>query len=576
MTIGLLSWFDHHPLAYWAFAYGAAAFLLGYTGWILSQWDPKPRWKLGEIAAFILILLVLLAGRWPILCASNFLNPDESQQIAGGITLLHDPVFWRSVDGATAGPVNFYLLSLPGVLGFSVNYFTARLTGLILIFGGIWFTYRTVRLAHPHLPALLGSTPLLLFFAWVTDGDLVHFSTEHAPIFLISCSIYYLLRPLFQQEQTRKINYSWAIAGLSTGLMPWAKLQSSVAMLALTATALLISWRDQSLSVSNRWSRLASFLIALLAPSLFFLLTLAITGVFNDFYQSYIVSNFVYVQSGSPLKEVIQSFIDNTRDTGSFPSLVIVTGASIIAVIVNCVMRKERPSLLLVFSGLWVVLGVCTSLSPRRGFPHYLLFMTMPMGFFIAAAFCEIWKEDHPLKSRQVLKVAVFCLVGVGVILGFRQKTSLPFTIGGLVYHWRAELSSTGNAVQPYIKKGDRLAVWGWYPHLHVELGIPQATRDAHSNRAIEPTPQRAYYQQRYLSDLKLNRPAVFVDAVGPDGFLYFDRKQFGHEFLPDLRTYISRNYTLVADVGMSRVYVRRDRVTLPLNTSSSKLNQSR
>jgi len=56
------------------------------------------------------LLLAVVAFRWPILWFPHQQNPDESQLIAGSITLRQDPVFWRSVDGGTAGPIDFYPL----------------------------------------------------------------------------------------------------------------------------------------------------------------------------------------------------------------------------------------------------------------------------------------------------------------------------------------------------------------------------------------------------------------------------------------------------------------------------------
>src|SRR5688572_6555404 len=50
---------------------------------------------------------VLLCFRWELILAPFEFNPDEAQLIAGALTLRHDPVFWRSVDGLTAGPFVF-------------------------------------------------------------------------------------------------------------------------------------------------------------------------------------------------------------------------------------------------------------------------------------------------------------------------------------------------------------------------------------------------------------------------------------------------------------------------------------
>jgi hypothetical protein len=52
------------------------------------------------------MLVTLFTFRRPIIFDNRqYVDPDESQLIAGAMTLQHDPTFWRSVDGSTLGPV---------------------------------------------------------------------------------------------------------------------------------------------------------------------------------------------------------------------------------------------------------------------------------------------------------------------------------------------------------------------------------------------------------------------------------------------------------------------------------------
>lgn len=54
--------------------------------------------------------------RWPLLWVPHHLNPDESRLIAGALARRHDPVFWHSVGGGTAGPLD-YFSAVAGRLG---------------------------------------------------------------------------------------------------------------------------------------------------------------------------------------------------------------------------------------------------------------------------------------------------------------------------------------------------------------------------------------------------------------------------------------------------------------------------
>src|SRR5262249_47968964 len=85
----------------------------------------------------LLVFLLLFAGRWPGFFRTREYNLDESHLLAGAMTLRHDFLFWRSVDGGTGGPLDFYALMPAGWLLGSDNYVSARLTALLLLAGAL-------------------------------------------------------------------------------------------------------------------------------------------------------------------------------------------------------------------------------------------------------------------------------------------------------------------------------------------------------------------------------------------------------------------------------------------------------
>ncbi len=108
---------------------------------------------------------------------------------------------------------------------------------------------------------------------------------------------------------------------------------------------------------------------------------------------------------------------------------------------------------------------------------------------------------------------------------------------------------------------GRLLRLGGWNCQLRVESGLPQATREAVSERQIRLSDQRdTYYRPRYLEDIMRNRPVFFVDAVGPGSFEFHDRATQAHETFPLLRVCVKLHYQLLSDLGYARIYVRNDR----------------
>src|SRR5215207_2009845 len=102
----LFIWLDHHSYIYWFLTAGPTLLLLWrikatVRGDVFGPAEVPRRTNWGDA---LVIFLFLLAWRWPFLLVAGEFNPDESQLIAGAITLAHDPVFWRSVDGTTSGP----------------------------------------------------------------------------------------------------------------------------------------------------------------------------------------------------------------------------------------------------------------------------------------------------------------------------------------------------------------------------------------------------------------------------------------------------------------------------------------
>jgi hypothetical protein len=199
--------------------------------------------------------------------------------------------------------------------------------------------------------------------------------------------------------------------------------------------------------------------------------------------------------------------------------------------------------------------------APGRLYPHYLLLLTFPLGLVVGLEFGFLLRMAEKHRLMHALLLTIFLVLGVGIQVGDRAWDRHPVqklvpTSGHRV--------GTVALIMSTKRAGDTLAVWGWRPELHVDIQLPQATREAHTAGQLHEGPQREYFRARFLADVRANRPAFFIDAVGSDGFNFQDRARQGHETFPALADFIRREYSPVGDPQPYRLYVRRDRVSAP------------
>ncbi len=550
----LFEWLDAHPHAYWA---GVAPVTLAYFALVVARLrspstTPPPgrdRWLHA-----LLLFAFLLAWRWPFLFAAHEYNPDESQLIAGALTLWHDPVFWRSVDGTTSGPLNFYALWPLHFLGLPFDYFSARLTGLLLVWLALLACHRLLAAWSTPAVAALLILPGAVFFAAATDWDFVHYSSEHTSLALMALAALGLLSP---PQTSQRLGWAGAFAA---GLLPWAKLQS------LPLAAALVGWKlwtiasGRETSSRDRQRQAAGLLLAAAIPSLMVMAAVTITGQLEPFVRGYILQNIHYVGDQVPLTTVIGSLVELSMHTGHFPaylggSLVIIALAGALGIKI-----RRRPDHFFISSGLLTAAAVVGVITPGRDFLHYLLLIPLPLTLWMGATVGAWWLEPGRTRIRRGVTAAVLTL-GVLPPLAFRMTQPAPAMVGRLTDDWRWPHSLPGAVVRAYSGPDDPLAVWGWDASFYVESGRPQATRDAHTQWSMVPSPQRDHHRQRYLDDFKQSEPLFFIDAVGPGQEFYPDRSRDGHESFPALATHVRDHYELLFDPGTVRIYRRTDSV---------------
>lgn len=565
MLKSLFQWLDRNPGSYWVLAGAATVLLVTWVGRTLRREYRGPvvpplipGWGDG-----VVLFLFLLAWRWPFLLVAYEYNPDESQMIAGAMTLVRDPVFWRSVDGGSSGPLNYYLMMPWHWVGAPLDYFTARLTCLLLTWGTLFVSLRTLARAYGCTAGWLGLLPAAGFFATLTHPELTNLSTENLPLLLVAMA-FGLLAGRAPADRFRL----WAACFLA-GAMPWAKLQSAPIGLALIGWAGWQVMRESGVTGPLRWRRLAELLLAAALPTLLVAGLAAATGQLEAAWRRYILQNILYVGTSEVVSygDALRAMWRNAQHDGRFPLLLGTTVAGVLATVGYFAGRRWRPPGLL---GAAVAVTLATAaaiVAPRREFLHYVLLLPVPLTFCFGAALGGWWNRLDTARSRLLL-------AGLGLAAGLlpvvtRGLQPTPSVFGGFVHHWKYPRSSAANLLHALTGRDDTLGVWGWACLLHVESGLPQATRDGTILWSIQDNPQQAYHRADYLADLRRSAPAVFVDAVGMGACVFTDRARQAHESFPDLADYIRRNYTLVVDLVDARIYARNGLATLRnLNTA--------
>jgi hypothetical protein len=213
--------------------------------------------------------------------------------------------------------------------------------------------------------------------------------------------------------------------------------------------------------------------------------------------------------------------------------------------------ERKTPAVLISFACFWLIASLYAATKSGNDFVHYLNFCIYPFGL-IGALFINKSFKNQPFPRLTALLI----LLPFVAVFGYKIVKHQPLNNYISTADHRVPLSNVSKLIGQHATAQDRLVVWGWMCRYHVETQMPQGTAENHSERCIYPHPMREKYYQRYLADLKQNRPKVFVDAV-PNSLWLNDRTTQAHEAFPELNELITKNYHLVGEADQTRVYIR-------------------
>jgi len=553
------------------------------------------------------IAAALLFCRFTTLLEFEF-NPDEGQFLASAQKLFYDPNFFHAVDTGTSGPINIYPLMLPAILGFSPDFASSRMLVIAIILVSAFLLYRSIACIATEELARLAILPFIGAFAVFKDRELIHYSSEHVPLLLISLAFYLSVR-IFRDPSRHATPV--ILLGLLVSAAFFAKMQSVPIVAAEAVVALACVYATGH--AGKVW-RPALLLVAGGLP-LPLLNTIACVGagIWNDFWMSYIRANSSYADTHSTFVGNLQGFIQYVLapnevlcflfvvmaigvawlvgKRGSFVQLTVVSATVAAAVLLAPLNRLT----LYAFLGLLAicVLPVAVVLQYRRG-----AFGADPVRWFgvlslasLAAAVFSVYVAHHAFVHYLVLLFLPLCACLAWMLIRNPATPLLALMLVLVVayqcYLWSfqddhvfrdvvAQLRPPeGELIRSLTSPTGRIFVWGWTVRPFLASGRVPSTRDTNvsncfraynlmaSPPVITPTPASQtvsrYYEQRILADLRASSPELFIDAVGPTSWFLGDRKYYGFEQFPDIAAFVQANYVFLKDQFDQRYYQRRD-----------------
>ncbi len=544
--------FDTQPTLYWLLGFGGLVVLSGFT--LLPYF--KPTIKIADGWFLLLLVALLVMMRLPVVLFNQEIDPDESQNISHAITLWTDPVYWRSVDGTTIGPLDQYVLLIPKLFGLPFDYTSARWVGLACVVIALFFFYFSAKLWFGQSVARLALLPPLALFAFTQHSGFVHYTSEHVPMAILSVVLWLFVR-IYTHTGSYHRKFFWL--GFFAGMTPFGKLQAIPALSVIILFALIWLYRER------RHGRLPSFersALLLLAGTLLFLLMVSglagYAGVFQDFIKFYFGANLAY-GSGQSLWA---GFINLPKYLSKVVDFQVFVGLSFLLTVVTLATGWSRKPVfktsffIVCFCIFFLLASLYAVLKPGNEFTHYLLWLIFPVSLLNAWLLSELMELG--LKSQRIWALA-WC-GGIILTIGFRVAQAQPLN----QYPSHATLnrqlpeSLVSKTIKKYAQAGDTLVVWGWMCRYYVETQMVEGTAENHTERCIFEHSMRNEYRERFLSNIQRTKPKVFVDAVGKNNHWVTDRATQGHESFGDLGDFVKNHYLYMGMVDETRIYVRK------------------
>ncbi len=529
---------------------------------IAASKEALPAWF--DAAYIGLGTLFIIATRLPILELSRDLQPDEAQYGANALMAASGWLNWDTLDSGSSGPLQSMVQAWPLLLGCDITFTTIHITGAVLASLMIACVYLTLRRALGPIYGVMFTLPTTIFLGGTTYFDLVHSTSLYLPITLS------LFGTFVTVSVWRRRSLRLALTGaFALGLIPLVKLHG-VILAGYVGIAIATAYTRAEKSWSTKAIKALPIIVAAAVPIGISIGSLLIKGRFGDFVLEGLSYSTSYIPHNRP------SRLYWIRAILGIPDLFVTVALFSFAILLFGWIIFQRWRNLHIFT--WFSLGLLavaylSILVPGKGHHLYLLFI-VPILPFPAAALAK------EARSRRANAAWWLGTRGAGLAAAAITIMLAPTA------QWSAVYSPALSADGAFIANGlrfrsphllqfliptvdNRLIVFGYQPGIYIDAGMPSGTRETWSENVIETRPSLETYRRRFVAEMDISHPAMFIDTVNEGNFGWRNNDEYGPHSIPELARRLERDYRIVSlqsdSPSCSRVYLRQDyAATLP------------
>ncbi len=491
-----------------------------------KEWPALILWS----GLLMLVVLRVMTSLYPYIW-----NTDEAEWVLLARTLPDCAVPYKCFDPHSTGFLNILMFKPLDWLGVRYTYSSLRLFGLfVYIVPSALLFYYTLRRMYPARIVVVGMTLLFHYHLFGSHCyDLFSYHSEQV-LMLLTAAIFYCY---VRYKRDNKFIHL-VLASLCIGLMPFFKLQSGPLVIGFTILFFIHFLKNR------KFVQGIIFCVVGVAPLALIVLYFWKSGLLNDFWKAYIVSNQYlvknYAQSGFVGRS--RTFFYQLRWEIPYYLLIL-----LLLVLTNW-RKKLTWATISQFDFAAFLLLCCAYLAfgaPGIGMQHYLTLVTIPFLLVITnILFLLDIEEFMERKGRRVLFAGYLTLVAFFLLL----LPELPLFRYRAYHERRPDSENLVKYVEGEVPAGKPVCVLGWYDAVEIQVSLdrPLATKTAHTYYLLADKDPGLmhYYQQQYIDDLESSRPSLVIDPLRMVGWFGGTFREMDDPRMEPVRRYLEEKYT--------------------------------